>query len=68
MGDEKERTQEMQEQEKPVNSSEKELEEAVDRVYRRYGPDLSNFVRDVQRDIQKRAACAASGNQNRLFV
>ena len=67
MREEKEAMNEMQEQEKPVNSPEKELEEAVDRVYRRYGPDLSNFVRDVQKDIQKRAA-SNEGCNRRLLV
>lgn len=33
-----------------------ELEEAIERVYRKYGPDLKEFVRDVQKDLQKRAA------------
>jgi hypothetical protein len=33
-----------------------EFEEAVDRVYRKYGSDLAEFVRDVQKDLQKKAA------------
>jgi hypothetical protein len=68
MSDEKERRKEMQDQEKPIHSPETELEEAVDRVYRQYGPDLSNFVRDVQRDIQKRAAFSEGCSQKRLSV
>ena len=36
----------------PPNS---DFDEAVDRVYRKYGPDLAAFVRDVQKEIQKRA-------------
>jgi len=33
---------------------EKEFSEAVDRIYRRYGSDLSAFTRDVQKELQKR--------------
>jgi hypothetical protein len=67
MTDEKERTK-MQEEEKATQTPEKELEEAVDRVFQRYGPDLSDFVRDVQRDIQKRVAFGESCGQRRLSV
>jgi hypothetical protein len=34
---------------------EKEFSEAVDRIYRRYGSDLSAFTRDVQKELQKRS-------------
>lgn len=68
MSDEKKGKEEMREQEKPIHSPETELEEAVDRVYRQYGPDLSNFVRDVQKDIQKRAAFSENCSQKRLSV
>jgi hypothetical protein len=37
---------------KPPNS---EFDEAVDRVYRKYGSDLAAFVRDVQKELQKQA-------------
>ena len=41
----------------PQNNStstrDKEFDEAVERVYRKYGSDLSAFVRDFQRDVQK---------------
>lgn len=43
------------------------FDEAVDRIYQKYGPDLGAFVRDVKKDIQKntddknrRAALGAS--------
>jgi hypothetical protein len=68
MADEKERTKDMQEQQKPTQTPEKELEEAVDRVFQHYGPDLSDFVRDVQKDIQKRAASNEGCSRQRLFV
>jgi hypothetical protein len=32
---------------------EREFGLAIERVYRRYGTDISAFARDVQRDIQK---------------
>jgi hypothetical protein len=32
---------------------EREFSEAVERVFRRYGTDLSAFARDVQRDMRK---------------
>ncbi|MGA7218555.1 MAG: hypothetical protein WBX38_09580 [Candidatus Sulfotelmatobacter sp.] len=57
MSNEEKRTDgQMNEQKKPIHDPNKELDEAVGRVYRHYGPDLSNFIRDVQKDIQKRAA------------
>jgi hypothetical protein len=40
-------------QPKAANTGDKEFDEAVERVYRKYGSDLPAFVRDVQRDIQK---------------
>jgi hypothetical protein len=40
-------------QSKTVNTGDREFDEAVERVYRKYGSDLPAFVRDVQRDIQK---------------
>jgi hypothetical protein len=67
MSNEEQRTQEQADEQKPVHDPSKELEEAVARVYRQYGPDLSKFVRDVQRDIQKRAA-DGSGACRRLTV
>jgi hypothetical protein len=40
---------------KPLSAREKELREAIERVYRRYGTDLPAFYRDVQKELQKRA-------------
>jgi hypothetical protein len=51
LANEKER--ESTSQPKAVNTGDKEFDEAVERVYRKYGSDLPAFVRDVQRDIQK---------------
>ncbi len=34
-------------------TKDQEFDEAVERVYRFYGSDLSAFARDVQRDMQK---------------
>jgi len=36
------------------STREKEFDEAVERVYRRYGTDLSGFHRDVQKEMVKR--------------
>jgi hypothetical protein len=38
---------------KPISKREKELREAVERVYRRYGTDLKTFYRDAHREAQK---------------
>lgn len=38
---------------KPLSKREKELREAVERVYRVYGTDLSAFYRDAHRESQK---------------
>jgi hypothetical protein len=50
----------MRETKRPARSADQELEEAVGRVYQQYGPDLSEFVKEVQKDIQKRSASACS--------
>ena len=42
-----------QKQPNVVCTGDKEFDEAVERVHRKYGSDLSAFVRDVQRDVQK---------------
>jgi len=42
-------------QKKVVNSSDSDFDEAVDRVYQKYGSDLAAFVRDVQKELQKKA-------------
>ena len=36
-------------QRKPASTREREFNEAVERVYRKYGNDLSAFYRDVRR-------------------
>jgi hypothetical protein len=38
---------------KPLGKREKELREAVERVYRRYGNNLTAFYRDAHRESQK---------------
>jgi hypothetical protein len=35
---------------------EREIREAVERVYRKYGTDFSAFGRDVQKELEKRGA------------
>jgi hypothetical protein len=41
--------QEINSRQKPASAREREFNEAVERVYRRYGSDLSAFYRDVRR-------------------
>jgi hypothetical protein len=41
--------QDSNQQQKPASAREREFNEAVERVYRRYGNDLSAFYRDVRR-------------------
>lgn len=41
------------EETKPLSKREKELREAVERVYRRYGTNLRAFYRDAHREAQK---------------
>jgi hypothetical protein len=50
-----EKSSEKQPQPRTEATREKEFNEAVDRIYRRYGTDLSAFTRDVQKELQKRA-------------
>ena len=38
---------------KPLSKRERELRDAVERVYRRYGNDLNAFYRDAHREAQK---------------
>lgn len=38
---------------KPLSKRERELRDAVERVYRRYGSDLNAFYRDAHREAQK---------------
>jgi len=45
-----EKQQEAERQDAFENTRDKELSEAFERVYRRYGSDLSAFHRDVQRE------------------
>lgn len=49
-----ETTQQPPQQPTSVSTREKEFEEAVERVYRRYGNDLAAFHRDVQKEMVKR--------------
>ena len=42
-------------EEKAPTKREKELREAVERVYRRYGTDLGAFYRDAHRDARRDA-------------
>jgi hypothetical protein len=56
----------VQGQKKRPESADSEFDEAVDRVYQKYGSDLGAFVRDVQKELQKkvdgnkRSACGAN--------
>jgi hypothetical protein len=45
--------QQEKEPSKVVDTGDKKFDEAVERVHRKYGSDLSAFVRDVQRDVEK---------------
>jgi hypothetical protein len=38
---------------KPLGKREKEVREALERMYRRYGTNLTAFYRDAHRDSQK---------------
>jgi len=38
---------------RPLSKRERELREAVERVYRRYGTNLAAFYRDAHREVQK---------------
>jgi len=38
----------------PTSPTDKELIDAAERVYRRYGNDLSAFYRDAQKELVKR--------------
>jgi len=38
---------------KPLSKREKELREAVERVYRKYGTNLTAFYRDAHREAQR---------------
>jgi len=38
-----------------IDKRKKELREAAERVYRKYGTDLNAFRRDTQRELEKRA-------------
>jgi hypothetical protein len=44
-----------QDQNNRPNPPNSDFDEAVDRVYQKYGPDLAAFVRDVQKEVQKKA-------------
>jgi hypothetical protein len=48
-----ERTTNTENETRPSNKREAELREAVERVYRRYGTNLSAFYRDAHRESQK---------------
>ena len=52
-----ENIREKQDRDEPLGTpADSELEEAIERVYQKYGSDLREFVRDIQKDLQKRAA------------
>lgn len=38
---------------KPLSKRDQELREAVERVYRRYGTNLTEFYRDAHREAQR---------------
>ncbi len=40
---------------KPVDRKKEELRAAAERVFRKYGTDLSAFRRDIERELEKRA-------------
>jgi hypothetical protein len=40
---------------KPVDRKKEELRAAAERVYRKYGTDLTAFRRDIERELEKRA-------------
>lgn len=46
-----------------VSIEDKEFSEAVERVRRKYGSDLSAFIRDVQRDVEKVHRSSQSGHR-----
>ena len=37
-------------------SRERKIREAIERIYRAYGPDLSAFQRDVQKELLRRSS------------
>ena len=39
---------------KPTEKRKKELHDAAERVYRRYGTNLAEFRKDIQRELEKR--------------
>lgn len=43
-----------------LKTREQELQEAVERVYRKYGSDLSSFRRDVEREMTKSAGSTST--------
>jgi hypothetical protein len=49
----KEQDRSQQQPEKP-NTREKEFSEAIERVYRHYGNNLTAFFRDAQKELVKR--------------
>lgn len=46
-------------------SQTEEFDQAVERVYRTYGNDLSAFTRDVQRDMAKSAEISRTGTRSK---
>ncbi|MGO9648624.1 MAG: hypothetical protein ACLPOO_11270 [Terriglobales bacterium] len=40
---------------KPTVPTDSEFDEKVDQVYEKYGSDLDAFVRDVQKELQKKS-------------
>jgi hypothetical protein len=58
MEDAKDITTNAQRRDEPLGGkhADSEFEEAVDRVYQKYGSNLAEFVRDVQKELQKKSA------------
>jgi hypothetical protein len=50
-----ERTRQSVADPKPLSKREKELREKVDRIYRKYGTNLTAFYKDAHRDAQRDA-------------
>ena len=48
----------------PVNQAEKDIDQAVERIYRIYGPDLSVFFRAVRGQLQLERSERADNGEN----
>ncbi len=62
------------ERKKSIQPTDPDFDEAVDRVYQKYGSDLESFVRDVKKELQRksegnrRAAAACSNYGDAKFI